>query len=289
LARNSRESNLNMGPPYPESPAATGELHPFLGLPTPVAIAHRGGAGDAPENTLEAFGAAVALGYRYLETDAHVSRDGVVVAFHDPCLDGTTDRIGAIADLTIAEVEAADAGYAFSPDGGRSFPFRDRGVRVPRLEELLSRWPRARVNVDPKHDACVEPLVALLDRLGAWERVCVGAFSDRRLRRVRALGHGRACTSMGPGAVAVARVASLSGRMPRQGADCVQVPIRRGRIPIVTVGFVRAAHRAGLHVHVWTVNEPATMHELLDLGVDGIMTDRPRALRDVLAARGVQL
>jgi glycerophosphoryl diester phosphodiesterase len=289
LARNSRESNLNMGPPYPESPAATGRPHPFLGLPTPIAIAHRGGAGEAPENTLEAFGAAVALGYRYLETDAHVSSDGVVVAFHDPCLDGTTDRSGAIADLRIAEVEAADAGYAFSPDGGRSFPFRARGVRVPRLEELLSRWPRVRVNVDPKHDACVEPLVALLDRLGAWERVCLGAFSDRRLRRVRALSRGRACTSMGPRAVAVARVASLAGRLPRQGANCIQVPIRSGRIPIVTAGFVRAAHRAGLHVHVWTVNEPATMHGLLDLGVDGIMTDRPRALRDVLAARGIQL
>ena len=264
-------------------------LHEFLDHPTPVAIAHRGGAEEGPENTLEAFGAAVALGYRYLETDAHVSRDGVVVAFHDACLDDTTDHTGAIADLAIAEVEAADAGYAFSPDGGRSFPFRGRGVRIPRLEALLSRWPQARVNIDPKDDACVEPLVALIDRLGAWERVCLGSFSDRRLRRVRALSHGRACTSMGPRAVAVARVVSLCGRMPRQGADCIQVPIHSGQIPIVTAGFVRAAHRQGLAVHVWTVNDPATMHELLDLGVDGIMTDRPRALRDVLSDRGVQL
>ena len=263
--------------------------HEFLDHPTPVAIAHRGGAEEGPENTLEAFAAAVALGYRYLETDAHVSRDGVVVAFHEARLDGTTDRTGAIADLAIAEVEAADAGYVFSPDGGRSFPFRGRGVRIPRLEALLSRWPRARVNIDPKDDACVEPLVALIDRLGAWERVCLGSFSDRRLRRVRALGRGRACTSMGPRAVAVARVASLCGRMPRQGADCVQVPLRSGPIPIVTAGFVRAAHRQGLAVHVWTVNDPPTMHELLDLGVDGIMTDRPRALRDVLSDRGVQL
>ena len=263
--------------------------HRFLDLPTPVAIAHRGGAEEAPENTLEAFGTAVALGYRCLETDAHVSRDGVVVAFHDACLDDTTDRRGAIADLTIAEVEAADAGHVFSPDGGRSFPFRGRGVRIPRLEEVLLRWPQARLTIDPKDDSCVEPLIALIDRLGAWERVCVGAFSDRRLRRVRALSHGRACTSMGPLAVAVARVASLSGRMPRQGADCLQVPIRSGRIPIVTGVFVRAAHRAGLHVHVWTVNDPATMHEVLDLGVDGIMTDRPRLLRDVLDDRGFHL
>lgn len=263
--------------------------HPFLGERAPVAIAHRGGSEEAPENTLEAFGAAVALGYRYLETDAHVSRDGVVVAFHDPCLDGLTDRHGEIAKLTIAEIEAADAGWVFSPDGGRSFPYRGRGVRIPRLEELLLRWPHARVNIDPKHDGSVEPLVALIDRLGAWERVCVGSFSDRRLRRVRALSRSQACTSMGPGAVAVARTLSLAGRIPRQGAVCIQVPIRAGRIRIVSRRFLRAAHRAGMPVHVWTVNERSTMHDLLDLGVDGIMTDRPRVLRDVFRERGLQL
>ncbi len=262
-------------------------LHPYLDQPAPIAIAHRGGAGEAPQNTLAAFGAAVALGYRYLETDVHVTRDGVVVAFHDPRLDTITDRTGAIAALSIAEVESADAGYAFSPDGGRSFPFRGRGVRIPRLEELLLRWPRANVNIDPKADACVEPLVAVIDRLGAWDRVGFGAFSDRRLRRVRALSRGRACTSMGPRAVTLARIAALCGRMPRQGADCIQVPLRRGPIRIVTARFVRAAHRAGLPVHVWTVNDELAMHDLLDLGVDGIMTDRPRLLRDVLAARGL--
>ena len=264
-------------------------LHPFLDQPGPVGIAHRGGAGEAPENTLEAFGAALALGYRYLETDAHVTRDGIVVAFHDSRLDDRTDRTGAIAALSIAEVAEADAGYVFSPDAGRSHPFRARGVRIPRLEELLVRWPEACVNIDPKADACVEPLVALIDRLGAWDRVGIGSFSDRRLRRIRALSDGRACTSMGPRAVAVARAAALCGRMPRQGADCIQVPLRRGRIPIVTRGFVRAAHRAGLPVHVWTVNDGSSMHEILDLGVDGIMTDRPRLLREVFAARGLAL
>jgi glycerophosphoryl diester phosphodiesterase len=145
------------------------------------------------------------------------------------------------------------------------------------------------VNIDPKHDWCVEPLVALLDRLDAWDRVNIGSFSDRRLRRVRALSRGRGCTSMGPRAVAVARASSVSGRMPRQGADCIQVPIRVGRIRIVTRGFLRAAHTVGLPVHVWTVNDPVTMQELLELGVDGVMTDRPRALCNVLAARSVAL
>ncbi len=263
--------------------------HPFLDHEGPIAFAHRGGAEDAPENTLVAFEAAIELGYRYLETDAHVTRDGVLVAFHDERLDERTDRTGAIAELGIAEVEAADAGYSFSADAGRSHPFRSKGIRVPRLEELLIRWPRARVNVDPKSDACVVPLADLLDRHGAWGRVCIGSFSDHRLRRIRALSRGRACTSMGPHAVAMARVASASGLMPRQHADCVQVPVRKGPIPILTSRFIDAAHRVGLPVHAWTINDEKVMYELLDLGVDGIMSDRPGLLRKVFAARGLSL
>jgi glycerophosphoryl diester phosphodiesterase len=264
-------------------------VHPFLSQPTPIAFAHRGGAGEAPENTLAAFEIAVALGYTYLETDAHITCDGVLVAFHDEDLDRVTDRTGAIAELRIAEVEAADAGYMFSPDDGRSFPFRDRGIQIPRLEELLVRWPDARINIDPKSDACVTALAALLDRLGAWDRVCIGSFSDRRLRWIRALGHGRACTSMGPWAVAVACLAATCRVMPHLGADCVQVPIRRGPVPIVTRRFVDAARRAGLPVHVWTVDDEATIEELLDIEVDGIMTDRLRLLRDIFTRRGLPL
>jgi glycerophosphoryl diester phosphodiesterase len=264
-------------------------VHPFLVEPRPIAFAHRGGAGEAPENTLAAFEIAVTLGYRYLETDVHRTRDGVLVAFHDERLDRVTDRSAAIAEVDIAEVEAADAGYAFSPDGGHTFPFRGRGIRVPRLEEILVRWPDSRVNIDPKSDSCVRPLAALLDRLGAWGRVCVGSFSDRRLRRFRTLGRARACTSMGPQAVTFARLTTTIGLMPRLGADCIQVPIRRGPVRIVTERFVEAAHRAGLAVHVWTINDRATINELLDLGVDGIMSDRLRLLRDVFARRGLPL
>jgi glycerophosphoryl diester phosphodiesterase len=224
-----------------------------------------------------------------VETDVHVTRDGVVVAFHDARLDRITDAAGAIETLDSATVQSADAGYSFTPDGGRSFPFRGRGVRVPRLEELLVRWPPARLNVDPKSDAVVEPLVELLDRHDAWHRVCVGSFSDSRLRTVRALARGRACTSMGPRAVARARASSVAGFIPRLGADCVQVPPRAGRIPIVTPRFVRAAHRSGLPAHVWTVNDEATMRRLLDMGVDGVMTDQLRLLRDVFESRGLEL
>lgn len=264
-------------------------MHPYLANPGPIAFAHRGGAGEAPENTLAAFEIARSLGYRYLETDVHLTRDGVVVAFHDERLDRVTDRDAAICDLTSAELAAVDAGYTFSTDGGRTYPFRGRGVHVSPLEEILVRWPDARVNIDPKSDASVEPLAHLLGRLGAWERVCVGSFSDRRLRRIRALGAGRACTSMGPRAVAAAWSLAPSGRMPRLGAECLQVPVSQGRVRIVTRRFVRAAHRAGLAVHVWTINDEARADELLDLGVDGIMTDRLRLLRGVFARRGLPL
>ena len=264
-------------------------MHPFLNQPGPIAFAHRGGAGEAPENTLAAFEHAVALGYRYLETDAHITRDGVLVAFHDDCLDRATDRTGAIAELGIAEVEVADAGYAFSRDGGRSFPFRGRDIRVPRLEEILVRWPDVRINIDPKSDPCVGPLAALLDHLGAWERVCIGSFSDHRLQVIRKLGRGRACTSMGPRAVALARLAAISGLMPRLAADCVQVPIRRGSFPVANKRFVEAAHHASLPVHVWTINDEEAMDHLLDIGVDGIMSDCLRLLKDVFARRGLPL
>jgi glycerophosphoryl diester phosphodiesterase len=254
-------------------------VHPFLDTPTPVVIAHRGASGDAPENTLEAFQAAVDAGCRYLETDAHVTRDGVVVAFHDHRLDRATDRRGVIEQMTIAEVEQADAGH-------RLPAFRGQGVKVPRLEEVLTRWPDARVIIDPKTDGATEPVCALLERLDAWDRVCLGAFSDRRVQRVRQLSRGRACTSMGPAATATAVIsAAASGRMPRLGADCLQVPIRERGVRIVTERFVQAARRARLPVQVWTVDEPRTMHYLLDIGVDAIMTNRPRVLFDVLAAR----
>ena len=174
------------------------------------------------------------------------------------------------------------------PTLGSSFPFRGRGIRVPRLEEILVRWPDVRVNIDPKSDACVGPLVALLDRLGAWERVCIGSFSDRRLRRIRALSRGgRArrwdhARSRSPASPQSSGTMRAPRRRLHPGTD------RRGLFPIVTERFVAAAHRAGLPVHVWTINDEATMNDLLDLGVDGIMSDRLRLLRDVFARRGLR-
>ena len=244
---------------------------PFLDHPGPIPFAHRGGAGDWPENTMPAFEGAVALGYRYVETDVHVTADGVLCAFHDERLDRVTDAEGLIRELSWAEVSRA----------------RVDGLEpIPRLEDLLGTWPDLRVNIDPKHDSAVDALAETLRRLGAVERVCIGAFSDRRIARLQELLGPTLCTSLGPRGVAKLETASFHIPVGAFAAGCVQVPPSQGPIPLVTGRFVRTAHRRDLAVHVWTIDEEAEMHRLLDLGVDGIMTDRPGILKDVLMARG---
>jgi glycerophosphoryl diester phosphodiesterase len=246
---------------------------PFLDWPAPLAFAHQGAhSPDGPgENTMEAFEAAVALGYRYLETDAHVTKDGVLVAFHDDRLDRLTGGRGVLGNLPYAEIERALV-------RGRE--------HIPLLEDLLTAWPDVRVNIDPKHDAAVDPLVDLVERTGTVERVGIGAFSDRRLARVRERLGPCVCTSMGPRQVARFLAATRGLPSGTFTAACIQVPVRRGPVPLVTERFVDAAHERGLQVHVWTINDRAEMARLLDLGVDGIMTDRAEVLKTELVERG---
>ncbi len=248
----------------------------YLDHPGPIPFAHRGGAGDWPENTMPAFAGAVALGYRYVETDVHVTADGVLLAFHDDRLDRVTDRAGVIAELPYAEVARARV------DGREA---------IPKFEDLLGAWPELRVNVDPKHDAAVEPLIAAIRRTGAVDRVGIGSFSDGRQQRLRGAFGPRLCVALGPRGTGALRAASVgvpgSGWLvDRWGAGCAQVPTHHGRVAIVDARFVRAAHRLDIAVHVWTIDDPVEMRRLLDLGVDGIMTDRPAVLKQVLAERG---
>lgn len=245
--------------------------HEFLDHPGTLAFAHRGGAGDWPENTMPAFEGAVRLGYRYVETDVHVTLDGKLVAFHDERLDRVTDRSGRIAELTWDEVRRARV---------------DGREPIPLLEDLLGTFPDLRVNIDPKHDTAVRPLAETLRRTASVSRVCVGAFSDRRLARLSALLGPGLCTSLGPAGVTRLRVASTGVPAGRFRAGCAQVPSRVGARTLVDAAFVRVAHRLGLQVHVWTIDDPDEMGALLDLGVDGIMTDRPAVLREVLERRG---
>ncbi|GAB3442842.1 glycerophosphodiester phosphodiesterase [Streptomonospora sediminis] len=256
--------------------------HRYLDAPAPIALAHRGGwrtdGSGAPDTTLEntaaAFQHAVDLGYRYLETDAHATSDGVLLAFHDPTLDRATDRSGRIAELPYTEVAGARV-------AGRE--------PIPLLEDLLGSWPQVRLNIDIKSDTAVAPLIRALRRTGAWDRVCVGSFDQRRLDQARRLFDRPVATSCGPHEVARLRAASLSPALrplaPRVPA-CAQIPLIHGRIPLVSRDVIAAAHRRGMQVHVWTINDTAVMERLLDAGVDGIVTDNITGLRQVLLRRG---
>jgi glycerophosphoryl diester phosphodiesterase len=255
--------------------------HPFLDGPFPRAFAHRGwhhGELAGMENSLAAFRYAAAEGYRYLETDVRATRDGVVVVIHDATLDRTTDGSGEVEELDWATVRTARV-------GGRE--------QVCQLADLLEELPNALLNIDVKADSAVAPVLELLRRTNGWHRVCLAAFSDARLRRLRRAAGSRLLTSMGPASAAGLRLRSVSpfpptvrrsGAVPIRGA-LAQLPMRVCGIPVIDRALLRHAHHRGLEVHVWTVNQAAEMHALLDLGVDGVITDRPDVLRDVLRAR----
>jgi len=215
-----------------------------------------------------AFASAVELGYRYLETDVHVTSDGVLVAFHDDILDLATDLTGPISEVPWSVVRRA----------------RVQGEPIALLEDVLGTWPEARVNVDAKADAAVPALVDVLGRTAAHARVCVGSFVDRRVDRLRELTGGRVCTWMGRREILRLRLASLG--LPGSGfAPCAQVPVRHGRWPVVDRRFVDAAHQRGVAVQVWTIDDRAEMERLLDLGVDGLLSDHPTLLKEVMVDR----
>ncbi|NTW39119.1 MAG: glycerophosphodiester phosphodiesterase [Cellulomonadaceae bacterium] len=225
---------------------------------------------------MAAFGAAVDLGFGYVETDVHATSDGVVVAFHDVDLDRVTDARGRVADLAWATVRAARI-------GGRE--------PVPTLAEVLHTWPDLRVNIDLKSAQAVAPTVEVIERAGAHARVCLTSFSDTRRRAALRLLSRPVATSGGTRTVAAFRLAVgvRAGRAATaavRDVDCLQVPEHQGRLPVVTARTVAAAHTRGVQVHVWTVNDPVDMHRLLDLGVDGLVSDRADLLRDVLRERG---
>lgn len=243
------------------------QLHPYLQHDGIIAFAHRGGALEAPENTMKAFGYAVDLGYRYVETDAYATRDGVLLAFHDDRLDRVTDRKGQIAELDYADIRDARI--------GGSEP-------IPLLEELLTAWPDLRINIDPKHDGAVSPLIDLLRRLKVLDRVCIGSFSDARIARFRMAFGAAVCTSMGPREVTRFWLSKRRIVLGRFGANCIQIPVKQGPFKLVDARAVRAARRHGLKLHVWTIDDEAEMRRLIALGVDGIMTDRPALLRSVI-------
>ena len=248
--------------------------HPYLDWPGPIAFAHRGGTSTAPENTLPAFVHAVDLGFTYLETDVHLTADGVLVAFHDPDLLRTCGVERTIATTTWSELRELRV---------------DGREPIPLMTELLDRFPEARFNIDCKSDAAGPALIDLVRRRDLLDRVCIGSFSHARLTKIRTLLGPSVLTCMSPQEIALLRV---TGRVRGAARRVAQVSVRAAangigaRVVVVDRRFIDAAHRNGVDVHVWTIDDPAEMHRLLDLGVDGIMTDRPEALRSVLVERG---
>ncbi len=247
--------------------------HSYLDHVGPIAFAHRGGTSAAPENSLRAFADAVSLGYQYLETDVHATSDGVLVAFHDNDLERTCGEKREIASSTWESLKSARI---------------DGTDPIPLMDDLFDEFPNARFNIDCKADTALEPLIQKLRHRDCLDRVCIGSFSDKRLQGIRDAFGAAVCTSMGPKEVAklVARSASHLPLPVSDHALVAQVPVSQGPVPVVTKQFVRTAHSMGLEVHVWTIDDPLEIARLLDLGVDGIMSDDTRALRDVFVARG---
>lgn len=248
-------------------------------------IAHRGGAQLRPENTLLAFEHAVALGVDMLEMDARATADGALVVLHDATVDRTTDGQGRVDALTLGALQRLDAGYRWSPDGGRSTPFRGRGIRVPSLAEVFARFPQMRmvIEIKPADPALAAMLCALLRGAGMTQRVLVASMHDAVLDAFRAT-----CpevgTSMGPGEARLFYVASLAylSDAISPAAQALQIPYGFGEQVLATAQLVAAARGRNLALHVWTVNDEARMHRLLGIGVDGIMTDRPDRLLRLL-------
>ena len=247
----------------------------YLDHPRPLAFAHRGGAGHQPENSWRAFEYAVKLGYAYLETDAHATADGQVVAFHDKTLDRVTDAAGRIAELPWEQVARARIGGT---------------EPIPLIEDLITAWPDLRFNVDLKDVLAIRPMMEVLRRTGAWDRVCVTSFSARRLHAARVLLDRPVCMALSPAGVAALQLTgglprfgnALADKLARTGVHCAQVPLQ-----VATPSFIRRAHEAGLQVHVWTLNRRPEMERALDLGADGVMTDETVLLRDLLTERGL--
>ena len=255
----------------------------------PTNFAHRGASSRAPENTLEAFRLAVLSGAGGLELDIHMTSDGRIVVIHDDSVDRTTEGTGLVRRMTLHEVQSLDAGYRFTPDGGTTYPYRGRGLRVPELGEVLGEFPGHKVNIDIKEE---QPGVetALLETIkdaNAGDRVLVVSEMTAVVERVRELSGSSVSTGASRREIRnFYRLSRLRQEfLVRPPYDALQVPVEYGGREVVTPRFVKAAHDRGVRVDVWTIDDPKEMRRLLDLGADVIMTNRPEVLEGVLAER----
>ena len=256
----------------------------FFDLPLPRVIAHRGASGDYPENTIPAFGAACAIGAPYIELDVHITRDGEIVVIHDDDLTRVAGHDGVVREMTIAEVKAADAGRNFSRDGGRNFPFRGQGIRVPALSEVFAAFPEQRFIVEIKHTEpdLVHALIALIDRAKMRRRVLVASEHQGPIDELRAIAP-ELPTNLPANEVGLFMMSLAPMAEPyAPRGQALQIPPEHQRWKLVSAESVAMARRIGIETHVWTVNGAAEMREMLELGVDGILTDYPARLIEVV-------
>jgi len=250
----------------------------------PLVIAHRGGAGLWPENTMQAFTGSRDLGVDVLEMDVQTTADNILVVMHDATLERTTNGSGPVNRLTLAQLKKLDAAFHFSADGGRTFPFRGRGVTVPTLQEVFKAFPDMRFNIEPKQaePSIVKSLCRMIRESGLQKKVMVGSFSQQVLDEFRAecpeVSTSASTAEVGNFLTRMAAAPPESAQANNQRMQALQVPEYMLGRRALTREFVEAAHALKLEVHVWTINDEESMRRLIDLGVDGIMTDYPDRL-----------
>ncbi|MBX9929240.1 MAG: hypothetical protein K2X99_10035 [Gemmatimonadaceae bacterium] len=250
-------------------------MHPLTDLARPLVIAHRGDRAHVPENTVAAITAAVALGVDAVEFDVRLSADGEVFVLHDPTLERTTDGVGPAEARHMRELRTVDAGYRWTPDGGRTFPFRGRGIRIPTLDEVLDALPaELPVIVELKTEAVASAALAILSRRGVAPRALMGSFRSSALADF-APPFARGAT---PPQAADALVRLCTARAPAPAYDAICIPPWHGLIPVPVKALARAHRRIGVATHVWTVNDPARAIAYWAAGATGIVTDDPATI-----------
>lgn len=261
----------------------------FFSGSLPRIAGHRGAAGAAPENTLVSFRRALEEGATFLEMDVHATRDGEVAIIHDATVERTTDGNGAVRQMGLEEIKKLDAGYRFTADDGSTHPFRGQGIRIPTLREFFAEFPHAAVTVEIKElpAPAMETLFDVIEEFDSASQVLVAAEDDAVMRSARAVIRARGlpvATGFSAGEIRALMTALRSGQTPPDAPGrALQIPRRHEGIDLVTSASVGAVHALGVEVHVWTVNDAEEMRQLLALGVDGIITDFPGRLRDVIA------
>ncbi len=246
--------------------------HPYLSDTRFAAFAHRGGGAEQPENSMAAFASAVALGYRFIETDVQATSDNIVMVFHDDDLDRMTNASGEIAKLPFSEVSQAKI------QGHHA---------ITTLEEALITFPRTRFNIDIKNEHTLARTLDLVARMDVLDRVCLASFSDDRLNRIRSRFGAAVCTGGGPGEIRALKFSSWGLPFMRADCHCAQVPLMAYRIAIPTRRFIEYCNARGVAVHVWTIDGADDMRKLIRLGVNGIITDRPTLLKQIAQEEGV--